>query len=161
MPERSSGYGNATSSFPLPPTTSISVSDPTTLGGLHAVLLGTKEVIKVIYIDEAFLRCQALGKVFTCTVSFLLCKHPPEKVLLLLTPSSSLSPFYKCLHSLFLFLGLGPHDATNYLNEGGFPLAHASAGTMSSLVHHWFPDWQKKSQKSNSGRLAPTCLWSL
>ena len=51
-----------------------------------------------------------------------------------------------------------PHDATNYLNEGGFPLAHASAGTMSSLVHHWFPDWQKKSQKSNSGRLAPTCL---
>ena len=29
-----------------------------------------------------------------------------------------------CLHSPFLFLGLGPHDATNYLNDGGFPPAH-------------------------------------
>ena len=158
MPERSSGYRTAASSFPLPPTTSISVSNPTTLGGLQAILLGTKEVIKVIYIGEAFLRRQALGKIFTRTVSFLLRKHPPEKVLLLLTSSSLLSPFYKCLHSLFLFLGLGPHDATNYLNDGGFPLAHASAGTMSGLVHHWFPDWQKKSQNSNSGRLAPMCL---
>lgn len=158
MPERSSGYRNATSPLPLPPTTSISVSDPITLGGLHAVLLGTKEAIKVIYIDEAFLRRQAPGKVSTRTVSSLLHKHPPEKVLLLLTSSSSLSPFYKCLHSLFLFLGLGPHDATNYLNEGSFPLAHASAGPMASWVHHWFPDWQKKSQNSNSGRLAPMCL---
>lgn len=29
-----------------------------------------------------------------------------------------------CLHSLFLFLSLGPHDATNYLNDGGVPPAH-------------------------------------